>query len=97
LLCVLLSWRPTKSTAKSLIIVCGRQAATKQLSSDPKAALNKEVSMKYVCGICGFVYDPQLGDMDNDIEPGTAFADLPDDWQCPVCCSDKSEFAPLKN
>lgn len=47
---------------------------------------------KYVCLVCGYVYDPEAGDPDNDIEPGTAFDDLPDDWVCPLCGADKSEF-----
>ena len=40
---------------------------------------------KYVCNICGYVYDPEAGDPDNGVNPGTAFEDLPDDWVCPVC------------
>ena len=40
---------------------------------------------KYECGPCGYVYDPEAGDPENGIEPGTAFEDLPDDWTCPIC------------
>jgi len=47
---------------------------------------------KYVCGPCGYVYDPAEGDADGGIDPGTAFADLPDDWACPVCGASKDEF-----
>ncbi|HBN86296.1 MAG TPA: rubredoxin [Clostridiales bacterium] len=47
---------------------------------------------KYVCTVCGYVYDPKIGDPDQDIEPGTAFEDLPDDWVCPECGVDKSMF-----
>jgi len=47
---------------------------------------------KYVCTICGYVYDPAQGDTDNDIEPGTKFEDLPDDWECPVCGASKDDF-----
>ena len=47
---------------------------------------------KYVCTICGYVYDPAQGDPDNDVEPGTNFEDLPDDWECPVCGASKDEF-----
>ncbi len=47
---------------------------------------------KYVCTICGYVYDPAQGDTDNDIEPGTNFEDLPDDWECPVCGASKDDF-----
>jgi rubredoxin len=49
---------------------------------------------KYVCGICGYVYDPAKGDNDGGIPPGTPFEELPDDWSCPVCGAAKSEFAP---
>ena len=47
---------------------------------------------KYKCTVCGWIYDPELGDPDGGIEPGTAFEDIPDDWQCPVCGAMKSEF-----
>jgi rubredoxin len=47
---------------------------------------------KYICTICGYVYDPAEGDPDSDIAPGTAFADLPEDWVCPVCGADKDAF-----
>ena len=40
---------------------------------------------KYICTICEYVYDPEQGDPENGIEPGTAFEDLPDDWVCPLC------------
>lgn len=47
---------------------------------------------KYVCLVCDYVYDPLMGDPDNDIEPGIAFEDLPDDWVCPLCGVGKDEF-----
>jgi rubredoxin len=47
--------------------------------------------MKYEC-VCGYVYDPEIGDPDNDIAPGTAFEDLPDDWVCPVCGMDRARL-----
>ncbi|MFA5700692.1 MAG: rubredoxin [Desulfuromonas sp.] len=48
---------------------------------------------KYVCIPCGYVYDPAEGDPDN-VEAGTAFADLPEDWVCPVCGAPQSDFEP---
>jgi rubredoxin len=48
--------------------------------------------MRYVCSVCGYVYDPAEGDPGNGISPGTEFADLPDDWTCPVCGATKDEF-----
>ena len=47
---------------------------------------------KYECMVCGYVYDPEEGDPDNDIAPGTPFADIPDDWVCPVCGAGKEDF-----
>ncbi len=47
---------------------------------------------KYLCIPCGYIYDPELGDPENGIAPGTAFEDLPDDWVCPVCFVDKTNF-----
>ena len=49
---------------------------------------------KYVCTVCGYVYDPEAGDPDNGVVPGTAFSDLPDDWVCPDCGADKDAFEP---
>ena len=49
---------------------------------------------KYVCGPCGYVYDPAVGDPDSGIAPGTAFEDLPDNWCCPVCGVSKDMFEP---
>ncbi len=48
---------------------------------------------KYVCNICGYVYDPEEGDPENEIAPGTSFDDLPDDWACPLCGVGKEEFS----
>lgn len=50
---------------------------------------------KYECNVCGYVYDPSEGDADGGIQPGVAFADLPDGWVCPVCGAGKDEFSPL--
>jgi rubredoxin len=48
---------------------------------------------KYVCAICGYVYDPDKGDPDGGIAAGTAFDKLPADWTCPVCGASKDEFS----
>jgi len=49
---------------------------------------------KYKCNVCGYVYDPENGDPDSGIQPGTAFEDLPDDWTCPICGASKNDFEP---
>lgn len=51
---------------------------------------------KYVCDICGYVYDPAKGDPDGNIAPGTPFEDLPDDWECPLCGMGKEDFSPAE-
>lgn len=47
---------------------------------------------KYVCKLCGYVYDPSIGDPEHDIKPGTPFEEVPDTWTCPVCGAGKEEF-----
>ena len=47
---------------------------------------------KYRCIPCGYIDDPEIGDPDGGIAPGTAFEDIPDDWQCPICFVSKDEF-----
>ncbi len=47
---------------------------------------------KYVCVVCGYEYDPAQGDKTQDIKPGTAFEDLPEDWVCPLCGVGKDQF-----
>jgi rubredoxin/flavin reductase (DIM6/NTAB) family NADH-FMN oxidoreductase RutF len=47
---------------------------------------------KYVCTVCGYVYDPEKGDPDGGISPGTPFEEIPDDWVCPVCGASKDAF-----
>ena len=47
---------------------------------------------KYECTVCGYIYDPELGDSDGGISPGTPFEELPVEWECPVCGAPKSDF-----
>ena len=47
---------------------------------------------KYRCIPCGWVYDPAKGDPENGVAPGTPFEELPEDWSCPLCGADKSQF-----
>jgi len=49
---------------------------------------------KYVCNVCGHVYDPAAGDPDSGIKPGVPFDKLPEDWVCPICGAGKDEFSP---
>jgi rubredoxin len=47
----------------------------------------------FVCDVCGYEYDPAKGDPDNGVAPGTAFEELPNDWMCPLCGVDKTNFS----
>lgn len=50
---------------------------------------------KYRCIVCDYIYDPAAGDPDSGIVPGTSFDDIPEDWVCPLCGVDKSNFEPI--
>jgi flavin reductase (DIM6/NTAB) family NADH-FMN oxidoreductase RutF/rubredoxin len=58
----------------------------------PAKEENKTDSQRFVCEVCSYVYDPEIGDENQNIPPGTPFAELPDDWVCPICAAAKSDF-----
>ena len=62
------------------------------------APMSAETAVKqlWVCSSCGFIYDPDEGDPDGGIPPGTAFEEIPDDWFCPVCGARKADFEPYE-
>ena len=62
----------------------------KEVTKAPKEVARQMA--KYRCTVCGYVYDPEQGDPDSGIKPGTAFEDIPDDWVCPVCGVAKDQF-----
>jgi len=51
---------------------------------------------KYLCTVCGYVYNPDEGDPDSGIAPGTSFEDIPPDWVCPICGASKESFEPVE-
>jgi rubredoxin len=53
-------------------------------------------AVKYMCESCGFIYDPDEGDPDGGIPPGTPFEDIPETWFCPVCGARKRDFSPYE-
>jgi rubredoxin len=52
----------------------------------------RKIMEKWECTACGYIYDPERGDPENGIDPGTSFEDLPDDWVCPQCGVSKEFF-----
>jgi len=62
--------------------------------SCPTPTAGETPMQKYVCNICGYVYDPAEGDPDNDVKPGTKFEAVPSSWSCPICGASKENFSP---
>jgi rubredoxin len=62
--------------------------------SKPFNTKRRTIMQKWVCVPCGYVYDPEAGDPDSGVAPGTPFEDVPEDWVCPVCGVDKTLFEP---
>lgn len=58
--------------------------------------LSKVGTRRHLCIVCGFIYDESLGAPDSGIPAGTAWADVPDEWRCPVCNVHKSDFEPFE-
>ena len=75
-----------------------RTAATYiKKESKEKPVQGAKKMKKYKCLMCGYIYDPGVGDPDNGVQAGTAFEDLPDDWTCPECGAGKDEFEPVED
>ena len=49
---------------------------------------------RFVCDVCGYIYDPAVGDPEHGVKPGTLFEQLPADWVCPECGVGKDQFSP---
>jgi len=66
--------------------------------SDLLVAVPEGVNMakRYICTVCDWIYDPEIGDPDGGIAPGTPFEDIPDDWVCPDCGANKEDFEELE-
>lgn len=57
-------------------------------------ATTEDAAQKYMCVTCGWIYDPEVGDPDGGIPPGTPFSAIPADWFCPVCGARPKDFEP---
>ena len=63
----------------------------------PSMTTETTTTTRWICESCGFIYDPDDGDPDGGIPPGTAFDDIPDSWFCPVCGARKRDFTPYED
>ena len=68
------------------------KTATTYLKEEPDKPKKESKMAKYKCTVCGYIYDPEKGDPDSGIKPGTSFEELPDDWVCPICSVGKDQF-----
>lgn len=83
----------TGGETKKVMLESNMTFLVRELGSIPKT---HKVMDKYVCIICGYIYDPAEGDPESGIAPGTAFEDIPEDWTCPACGVGKEHFEKYK-
>lgn len=69
-----------------------KNAPTHQQEASPQPPPAAEKTERYTCSVCGYIYDPQKGDPEGKVKPGTRFEDLPAEWVCPVCGAGKEKF-----
>ena len=89
-LLVIPGWFPTQGV---FIADVSNPAGLREHGHRDREGTDSQMS-KHLCIFCGYVYDPENGDPDSGIAPGTRFEDLPDDWVCPVCGAFKDGFEP---
>jgi len=98
--CRVVTWNILLGANKKVLPPFGRSGFRiwrKQQQSGKTETEGAETGMKkYRCDICGYVYDPAAGDETAGIAAGTAFEDLPDDWECPVCGAGKDDFSAVE-
>jgi rubrerythrin len=75
--------------SEALEVLNGGEATTRVAGEDP-------ATQKWICRQCSMIYDPVVGDPDSGIAPGTPFANIPEDWSCPICGATKKTFKPLE-
>ena len=92
------SLRPRAAPSSACDAPARTAAPVTPFNSLPCRAMAAETTTKqlYICTSCGFINDPDEGDPDGGVPPGTAFDDIPDDWFCPVCGARKADFEPYE-
>ena len=85
-------WNPEEEDLAGIPALVTSLVGKPQTAETPEIEKTDNKFAKYQCGPCGYTYDPEKGDPDSGIAPGTAFEDLPDDWKCPRCKQSKDKF-----
>ena len=88
-------WNPEKEDLAGIPTLVASLIGSSDGDADEEDATSDQPA-KYQCGPCGYIYDPEKGDPDSGIAPGTAFEDLPEEWSCPVCGVSKDMFEKVK-
>ena len=88
-------WNPEKEVLADIPALVASLIGSSDGDADEEDATSDQPA-KYQCGPCGYIYDPEKGDPDSGIAPGTAFEDLPEEWSCPVCGVSKDMFEKVK-
>lgn len=81
--------------AAELAVLLGFNVESGKATPKEEATSKKDAeapASKYRCKVCGYIYDPEKGDPDHGIKPGTSFEELPDSWACPECNVNKAQF-----
>ena len=71
----------------------GKSPKTAPTYVKEEASQPAQNQIRFVCNVCGYIYDPAKGDPDNSVAPGTSFEAIPDSWTCPICGASKKEFS----
>ena len=87
------NFTPTQADLDAMAAYALQVAA---LAAAPAVEDKPKTAQKYVCKLCGYIYDPATGDPDRGVAPGTSFEDVPKLWTCPLCGMDKAMFKPVE-
>jgi rubredoxin len=85
-----------RGLAGSASIAPDYPAPPRRLDNVRAVSAETEAKQLWICTSCGFIYDPDEGDPDGGIPPGTPFEEIPDTWFCPVCGARKADFEPYE-
>ncbi|MFO0048184.1 MAG: rubredoxin, partial [Pseudanabaena sp.] len=104
IICNRINKRSTKHTFKTIKPMEPESINTETSASETKPVINitiveaseaDEELHRHECGVCGYIYEPSIGDTKRNIPAGTAFETISEDWRCPVCNTKKKAFSDI--